>query len=299
MAEWDGQGLPPAAQARVDRARTDHVRASLLTISGDAAVRHVGLDPVGEVMGCIVEQLGWAGYGGCGIYTGMGYGVTAMGSAPTLVSGGGNAWGGFAPYVNALYHGFDTAIHRMLLEAQAIGADGVVGVNVARQHLGVGRAYEFVARGTAVKARSGPRPKSIFYTDMGGADVAKSMHAGFMPHSMIWGISVGIRHDDYYTRMAARSWSNQNIEIVGYTELVSMVRADARRQFDHRVAARGATSATVSDMTLHIWEQEPSDGHRDHLAESIVVGNALVHFDPTLTPRTDSLVVVPLRRIHK
>src|SRR3984957_11533602 len=87
MTEWDGRGLPPAAQARVNRARTDGGRSSLLSIRGQAGVQSVGLDPVGEVMGCIVQQIGWASWGGCGMYS-RGMGGFAL-AAPTVTSSGG------------------------------------------------------------------------------------------------------------------------------------------------------------------------------------------------------------------
>jgi uncharacterized protein YbjQ (UPF0145 family) len=296
MTEWDGRGLPPAAQARVDRASSDGVRSSLLSIRGQAGVHSVGLDPVGEVMGCIVQQIGWAGWGGCGMYYGRGYGGFAM-AAPTVTSGGGGGFGGYAPYVDALYHGFDTAMYRMMLEAHALGADGVVGVQWSRERLlDQGGAQEFMVRGTAVRARSAARPTHLFSTDLSGADVAKIMHAGWVPTELVWGISVSIRHDDYLTRMAATPWSTQNIEIPGYTQLVTWARADARVQFENRAARLGADAATVSDMSLHVWEIEPGEGHRDHVAEAMVVGNSLVKFHQGATAPTESRLTLPLRR---
>jgi uncharacterized protein YbjQ (UPF0145 family) len=296
MTEWDGRGLPPAAKARVNRASTDGVRSSLLSIRGQAGVQSVGLDPVGEVMGCIVEKIGWSGWGGCGVYYGGGLGGFAM-TAPTVTSGSGRGYGGFAPYVDALYRGYDTAMYRMLLEAQALGADGVVGVSWSQERLlDQAGAQEFMVRGTAVRARSTSRPAHLFTTDLSGGDVAKLMHAGWAPTELVWGISVAIRHDDYATRLAARPWSTQNIEIAGYTELVTYARADARAMFEQRAGRQGSDAATISDMSLHVWEIEPGEGHRDHIAEAIVVGNSLVKFHKGASAPTDSHVVLPLRR---
>jgi uncharacterized protein YbjQ (UPF0145 family) len=296
MTEWDGQGLPPAAQARIDRASTDGVRTSLLSIRGQAGVQSVGFDPVGEVMGCITERIGWQGWQGCGVYYGGGFGNYGM-PAPTIASGSGHgSFGGFAPYVDALYRGWDTAMHRMLLEAQALGADGVVGVQWTQSRLGEGDAQEFVVRGTAVRARSKARPAYLFSTDLSGGDVAKLMHAGWVPTELVWGISVSIRHDDYQTRMAARPWNMQNVEVPGYTELVTVARADARARFEERAARQGSESATVSHISLHIREIEPSENHRDHIAEAMVVGNALAKFHQGTSAPTDSILVLPLRR---
>src|SRR4051794_41385050 len=119
---WDGRGLPPAARARLERSRADRVRASLLPVAGAAGLAACGLTPVGEVMGCIVEHLGWSGFG-CPYY-GYGYGSSGIGG-PTVTSGGGYRWGGYAPYADALYRGYDTALGRMLEEAKTLDADGV------------------------------------------------------------------------------------------------------------------------------------------------------------------------------
>src|SRR3954463_1782939 len=74
MAEWDGRGLPPAAAARMARFQADGVRTSLLDVPGAVSGTGVGLPPVGEVMGCMVAHIGWAGFGGCGWYgPGMGW----------------------------------------------------------------------------------------------------------------------------------------------------------------------------------------------------------------------------------
>ncbi|HVV74426.1 MAG TPA: heavy metal-binding domain-containing protein [Mycobacteriales bacterium] len=295
MTDWDATGLPPAAQTRISRAASSALRSSLLSVEGDAALGIVGLTPVGEVMGCIVSQLGWGGWGGCGYsYTRSGSGYIPSGAPPVTSSD--SSWAGFAPYVKALYKGYETALHRMLAEAQALGADGVVGVTVTREQLGVAQMWEYVARGTAVVARGKQRPTHLFSTDLSGGDVAKLMHAGWVPVSMMWGISVAVRHDDYATRVAARSWSQQNVEVPGYSELVTYARADARWQFENRVAKYGADSAIVTDMSMRIWEIEPSDGHRDHVAESVIVGNGLAQFHRSKTATTDSLLVMPLRK---
>lgn len=290
---WDGHELPPAAQARIARAATDHVRSSLLTIPGQTAAEDAGLVPVGEVMGCIVEHIGFAGYAGCGAFTGGLRGGYGFGAGPTVTSSVGTGYVGYAPYVDALYRGYDVALRRMLLEAQALGADGVIGVQWTQQRMDEYGAREFVARGTAVRARGSVRPNRLFSTDLPGTEVATIMQAGWAPSSVVLGISVAIRHDDYATRLATRSWSTNNLEVPGYTELVTFARADARHRFERRAA--GADAATVSDMRLQVWAIEPSDGHRDHVAEAIVIGNAVVEFRREPAAATASLTVLPLR----
>ena len=57
--DWDGQGLPPAALARMERGRSSAVRSSLLSVPGHVGVEACGFSVVGEVMGCIVETIGF------------------------------------------------------------------------------------------------------------------------------------------------------------------------------------------------------------------------------------------------
>src|SRR3954463_10906725 len=87
MTEWDGRGLPPAAAARMARFQADGVRTSLLDVPGATAVTGVGLPPVGEVMGCMVEHIGWAALGGWG----------RLGAREGLVARGLGGCGGYGP----------------------------------------------------------------------------------------------------------------------------------------------------------------------------------------------------------
>jgi uncharacterized protein YbjQ (UPF0145 family) len=301
MAEWDGRGLPPVAAERMTRFARSGLRTSLLTVPGAAGVQSVGLDPVGEVMGCIVEHIGWSGFGGCGYLGGMaGLGSFNLGGfsgfglgGPTVTSSGSRGFVGFGPYVDALYHGYGTALGRMLEETAAMNADGVVGVRLSVSQLG-NNNREFVALGTAVRARGQHRPGQVFTTDLAGQDVAKLLQAGWAPCAVVYGISVAVRHDDWATQRQA-SWGAGNTEVAGYTELVWHVRADARHCFEQRVRAAGAEGAIVSSMGLQIGEIKPSEGHRDHVAEATVFGTALVRFHRRRTAPTRSLTILPLR----
>jgi len=274
MSGWSGDGLPPAAEARLARARSSGVRSSLLAVAGQVGLDACGFEAVGEVMGCIVQHIGWQGYGGCGWYPGI-YGWSSGG---TITSGGGRqGWAGFRPLVDALYHGWDTAVGRMLLEARQIGADGVVGLRLTESHLGEGNR-EFLALGTAVRATSGPHLARPFSTTLAGQDVAKLLHRGWAPAAVLVAVSVSIRHDDYYTRSAARTWSG-NVEVPGYTELVQDTRADARNELARRVAMVGAEGAVLAEpVRLEIHEMEVAEGHSDHVGLARILADSIVRW---------------------
>ncbi|GAY07167.1 heavy metal-binding domain-containing protein [Pseudonocardia sp. N23] len=286
MAEWDGQGLPPVAAERIRRAAAGGAWTSLLSAPAAAGLEVAGFDPVGEVMGSIVQRMGWAGYRGCG---GYGWG----GRPTTITSSDGDRFSGFAPYVRALHTGYDTAIGRLVAEATAIGADGVVGIRLG-QSTEFGGAREFTALGTAVRARSTTRPGRVFTTVLAAQDVAKLLRAGWMPAQIVYGISVAIRHDDWATRAQA-SWNAGNVEVEGYTDLVGTTRADARRLLHDAVRRSGADGAVVDDMTLSVWSVEPGENHRDHVAEATLFGTALARFHTGTAAPTRSLTYLPLR----
>jgi hypothetical protein len=115
-----------------------------------------------------------------------------------------------------------------------------------------------------------------------------------MPTDLVFGLSVAIRHDDWRTQRQA-SWGAGNVEVSGYTDLITHVRADARALFERHVAAAGAEGAVVSSMDLRTWEIEPAENHRDHVAEASVFGTALVRFHPGVVAPTRSLTYLPLR----
>lgn len=299
MSQWDGRGLPPVAAARVARAQASGVHTSLLSAPAAASLQSVGLDPVGEVMGCIVEQIGWQGYLGCGATWGYGSG---FGSAPVPSIGSRESrWSGFRNYADAIRRGYATALSRLMLEAQALGADGVVGINLTVGQLSGAR--EFLALGTAVRARSSARPSRPFSTDLPGSDVAKLMQAGWVPASLVIGFDVVIRHDDWATVTQSRSWSNT--EVAGYTELTQHARLLVREDVHQQARRLGADGFVASEISMRIFEVEPGENHRDHVAETLLTGTAVAQFgagrpagrhirQPTPERRTESLIVLPL-----
>jgi uncharacterized protein YbjQ (UPF0145 family) len=286
---WDGRGLPPVARARIARAAADGVRTSLLPTAGAVGLQAGGFEVVGEVLGTTVMQISWAGYGGCGWMPGFG----GFSYGPGTVSSGGSSWAGYTPYVDALKQGRDTAMGRLIQEATALGADGVVGVRLTDARM-EGNKREFMALGTAVRSRGEQRPARPFTTDLSGQDVAKLLEAGWVPAGMAYGISVAIRHDDWRTRNQAAVFAG-NTEVSGYTELVNHVRHDARREFAARAARIGGDSALLTNMSQHVWEYEAGENHIDHVAECVITGNAIARFHETAEKRTSSLTYLPLR----
>lgn len=275
MTDQDGSWLPEAAHTRLARFSSSGVRTSLLSVGAAVGVESVGLTPVAEVMGCIVQQIGWTGTAGYGLGGAYGYGVA-----------------NFRPYVQALYHGYNTALARMVTEASAMGADGVVGVRLTRSHLGQNN-QEFLALGTAVRAQSPYRPRALFTAVLPGQDVAKLMYAGWVPARIAIGIAVEAQYLDWTSRNQMSVMSG-NTEVSGPTELITRVRHLARDTFGRHASDAHADAAIVSDIQLHTWEQG-DDNARLLGAESRVFGTAISRFHTGRRAPRSSLTIMPLR----
>ena len=274
MAGTDGDWLPDVARARLNRYNEVGLKTSLLSVAGAVGVESVGLHPVGEVMGCIVQNIGWTG--------GLNYG---MGGFVGSVS--------FQPYVQALYHGFDTALGRMTTEAKSMNADGIVGIRLTRSRLGE-NSQEFVALGTAVRADSTHRPKRVFTTDLAGQDVAKLMQAGWVPTRVAIGIAVESQFLDWASR-SQMSVMAGNTEVNAYTQLISRVRAKSRQSFAQHARGTHADGAIVASMNLRSWHQEA--GNAPLLcAESSVFGTTIARFHSGRRAPTRALTIMPLRQ---
>ena len=89
---WTGAGLPPVAAARTAEARSSGTWSSALSTGEFAAIRSVGFEPVGQVMGSAVYRVArtatYWGYYDCGYPRGV---FRSTGPARVAVSGQGAA----------------------------------------------------------------------------------------------------------------------------------------------------------------------------------------------------------------
>lgn len=281
MTDWDTAGLPPAAMRRMEGVTKNHIKSSMLSVAGATGVMSNGFTPVSEVMGAIVLNTTGATMPYCGYYStsyGLGMNQVGFGRFNQVVTNGtsqSNYNMGYLPYIDIINSGWSKAIGRMELEARAVKADGIVGIRLQQNHLGSG-SVEFVAIGTAIRSNVGSKHLSVpFSTHLDGVDAAKLFQNGYAPARILVEVSVGVRHDDYIT-MSQSSVFAYNTEISGHTELVTSARANARRRLEAAVRSSGADGAIIDSLTLSIFENEPSENHRDHLAEVKIVGTSIV-----------------------
>jgi uncharacterized protein YbjQ (UPF0145 family) len=294
--------LPPVAEARMQEIRRSGTWGSSLTSDEFAAVRSVGFEPVGQVLGAAVYNIGYSGGFACpGAWGSYGYGWSG-GFGPAvrtqLSSQGGYA--SFGPLVQTMYQARRAAIGRMVTECAELGGHGVVGVRLTIGQFPAG-GLEFKAIGTAIRAPGARALRRPFTSDLSGQDFAKLVHSGWMAAGLVLGISIAARHDDWRTVGQTR-WSAGNAEVTGWTELVNEARHDAREQLAADVHRVGAEGVVIADMDLRVREREcpAQEGSRDHIIETVIIGTAVARFkrdkERTAPPPLAIMSLDPQRR---
>ncbi len=259
---------------------------SALSSAEFTAIRSVGFIPVGQVLGAAVYNVGFAGGYSCPTY-GAGGGDAILEfsrdrgyGAPmsfTHVSGSG-ASAAYGPLVNTLYAARRQAIARMSAECRALGGHGIVGVSLTIGRF-PGGAIEFKAIGTAIRAPGGVELDASFTSAVTGQEFAKLIMAGAVPVSLVLGISIGVRHDDWLMRGQKRR-SVGNVEVEAYTELLNRTRRDARNELQLDVGRVSGDGVVIQRTELHISEQECRglEHARDYRAEVTMLGTAITAF---------------------
>jgi uncharacterized protein YbjQ (UPF0145 family) len=257
---------------------------SALTSDEFAAVRSTGFQPVGQVLGAAVYNIGYTGGYGCPGAWGS-YSLAWAPTGRTQVSSRGG-YGTFGPLVKTMYEARRKAISRMVAECVELGGHGIVGVRLTIGQFPAG-GLEFKAIGTAIQAPMTPPLRHPFTSDLSGQDFAKLLHSGWMPAGLALGISIASRHDDWRTVGQTR-WSAGNAEVSGWTELVNDARHDARVQLAEDVKRIGAEGVVIADMDLRIREREcpAQEGGHDHIIEAVNIGTAVVRFKSSHSERT-------------
>jgi uncharacterized protein YbjQ (UPF0145 family) len=274
--------LRDVAKARIAAIKASGTWDSALSTGEFAAITSVGFRPVGQVFGAAVYRVGSPGGTICPTYGRESLARRAAVPQAEVLSTGRDVFG---PLVRAAYEARRTAIARMATECSALGGHGVVGVSVnAHEH---GGRLQCTATGTAIRApglahmSAGPRLKAPFTTVVTGQEFAKLIMAGFVPVSVVFGISIGVNHDDWLRSRLFRGLARKladNVEVSAYTDLVNWTRQDARAKLQLRVARVGGRGVVIQRMDLRIGEYECPGlpGDRDLWAEAIISGTAIV-----------------------
>jgi uncharacterized protein YbjQ (UPF0145 family) len=293
-----GPALPPTAEARLADMASHHSWGSSLAVPEFAAISKVGFHPVGQVLGAAVWNIGDTGGEECPYgravwrREGTPTGQSAMGLIRHVQAPQGAAAVGAArPLVSSLYQARRTALSRMTAECAALGGNGVIGVTLTVGPFAED-SLEFRAFGTAVRAPGAIRLSQPFASDLSGQDFTKLIGYGWVPVGLALGIAVGFRHDDWLTTGQTR-WNAGNVEVEGYSYLVSQMRRDARNEMELDLVRMGAEGVVVKEMETRISERSCPVVPRgkDHVVEATIVGTAIAQFARLAPP--------PIYGIHK
>ena len=194
------QPLPQHALERIQRMRQQAAQnqffTSDLSVKEFLLVREAGFECLGLVMGSSIYHVG---YQRGNYYQNMEMGVLTQ----------------------ALYQARELAMARMEEEAHELGADGVIGVRLhIKQHAWGESLVEFVAIGTAIKARNPGTwraPSGMpFTSDLSGQDFWMLLKSGYRPVSLVMGNCVyHIAHQSFGTFLKS---VGANMEMTNYTQ---------------------------------------------------------------------------------
>jgi Putative heavy-metal-binding len=289
-------GVPDDLPEAATRRFAEGAFTSGLTVPDFAACLQMGLEPVGFVQGFCVMQWQWYGIGSPYRYGVPGNAVTGYSEAwqcpHGFVSQEHRAWGQNyeqAWIEDAWRHGFISAFDRMIEEATAVGAHGVVGLVDSSEQLSDLGMLEFRVQGTAVKVADGPPPDGgrPWTTYLAGQRLAKSVEAGFAPVSIaatvasvrVWAYCM----TEYLTEGSGGGWGYQvpSSEIEQTAHAHMAVRRLARQQIRTQLDGDSLHGASMITTGREL-------GAGDAELQCILRGNRVRRFkdfDPLARPR--------------
>jgi uncharacterized protein YbjQ (UPF0145 family) len=243
--------LPAAAQQRVERLASSESSGAFtsdLSVDEHLLVTQSGYQPVGYVMGTSIYHVGIQ--------------VVGWNQSQEL-----------QVLSQAMYSARELAIERMRAEADALHADGVVGVRPYIQMYAWGQdVLEFVAEGTAVRSIESPGSGRLgdgspFTSDLSGQDFYTLLRGGHFPVAFVLGSCV--YHVAHQSAMQAIRQAKSNQEIAPFTEAVYTARELAMTRMQAEADEVGAHSivGVRSSVSNHVWGE--------HATEFLALGTAV------------------------
>jgi uncharacterized protein YbjQ (UPF0145 family) len=253
-------GLPLRAQERLAQERAPDGRPRIwtsdLSVDELLAAHAMSFEPVSQVFGSSIYH--------------MVYNVGRFWMGQT-----GGQMGELSSISQAFYQARELAMGRMLEEAQALGAHGVIGMRLEHRAYAWGvNLLEFTAIGTAVRlvGWKGQLP-APFTSDLSGQDFLKLLHAGYVPVTLAMGTAVYYVMPSWILARQLQTWMSQ--EVTPLTQAVYGARrlALARMAQDaQRVHAEGVVG---SDLTINVREVEVSENLKYFIIEIFGFGTAI------------------------
>lgn len=226
------EDLPEGAGKRLEELKRG-LFTSDLSVNEFLLVKEAGFHPLGFVMGSSIYHIG--------IQT------RKWGQSQELEK-----------LTSAMYNARELAMNRMEEEADALGADGVVGVRLDVNYYEWGRdVAEFIAIGTAVKAEDGASHRNAlgkpFTSDLSGQDFWTLMQTGHVPQGLVMGTCV--YHIAHRGLLQTIGSAGLNVELPNFTQALYEARelAMTRMQDEaNRLGAAGIVGVRLEEKA-HQW----------------------------------------------
>ena len=178
----------------------------------------------------------------------------------------------------AMYNARELAMSRMQAEADQLGADGIVGVQLRLQSYVWGQGVlEFIATGTAVRAlgstgrgtegaHRAPDGRA-FTSDLSAQDFFRLLAAGAVPVAFVLGTCV--YHIAHQSAMQSLRQAGQNQEMVIFTQGIYEARELALARMQAEATQAGASGIVGVNVAVnnHVWGE--------HATEFLATGTAI------------------------
>jgi uncharacterized protein YbjQ (UPF0145 family) len=249
-AVWE----PPAAEGRLAHtagADPSGVFTSDLSVSEYVLLGEAGFEPLGFVVGSSIYHIG------------LQVGRWSQNQELQILS-------------QAMYNARELAMARMRAEADHLGADGIVGVQLRLQNYVWGQSVlEFIATGTAVRALASggtagahraPDGRS-FTSDLSAQDFFRLLAAGAVPVAFVLGVCV--YHIAHQSVMQTMRQAGRNQEMVIFTQGIYEARelALTRMQAEAAQAKSSGIVGVSVEVNNHVWGE--------HATEFLATGTAI------------------------
>ncbi|HEX3791626.1 MAG TPA: heavy metal-binding domain-containing protein [Pseudonocardiaceae bacterium] len=242
-------GLPDSAMARLAQLRPGApgtIFTSDLSAAEFLLVRQAGFRPLGLVMGSSIYHVG------------MQVGNWGQNMELAVLS-------------QATYNARHLAMTRMQVEADQLGADGVVGVALTVQHGLMEHAAEFVAIGTAVKAEDEGQWRDNqnrpFTSALSGQEFWTLLRTGYAPVGLVLGACV--YHIAHRTMTQLFGNIGQNVELPQFTQALYDARELAMDRMQREAEALQAEGVVSMGISEHGY------GWNGHAIEYLAIGTAV------------------------